>query len=542
MCIHDDGRFLSGTRAVVPTVRGLPTLAMLGACVALALPATAGAQDDSNWSLHGYARTWASMNLKDIPETAEDDKHDFSMLRGALSLQADYSNGPWSAKVVARADGEDRTSYQKRLQALADVNAGGAAHDISDSNHYNRVDLREWYVDYTPNTRFSMRLGKQQVVWGESDFFQAMDIVSGYDYRWRLFLEPEGDELRKPLIQGSFTFTLPGEKTSFQLLIRPGWDRKRDIGNDYDLFAGRWGVQPYRGVDFGMLVAQGYDHPESEYDAVTGGLRFRQMTDNGWDYTLSYLRTHFADPVFSPSQNPYGGRNANGGILADSIHPLVDAFGFTANRYFEAVDGVFSTEQVYIPNAPYNWGTDYTSCVLLANCGAEDAGNHTGLTPGLAGVAEKDTLISMIRLDKMLRLENVLGTSVPSLFSMQLFNKHIFSYNRSDELVDFAMFGAPKHKDTTIFTTFIALGYRQERIKPGLAVAWDITNGGSFAIPSIEFAYGDHWRLRLEVDLFFPSHEKQPGFGGLGTPEGKTHLVGWWANSNQLLARLTYQF
>src|SRR5690606_25407059 len=139
---------------------------------------------------------------------------------------------------------------------------------------YNNSELRELYIDFPVGDRLNFRLGKQQIVWGETDFFRAMDVVHGFDYRWRSFVEPESDELRKPLILANMRIQIPEAQGSLQAFIRPGLDRGKDIGNTYDLSGGRWANQPNKGVDFfgpsavpGMdLTHYDYHHPAGDVD------------------------------------------------------------------------------------------------------------------------------------------------------------------------------------------------------------------------------------------------------------------------------------
>ncbi|MCB1890347.1 MAG: LysR family transcriptional regulator [Rhodocyclaceae bacterium] len=486
----------------------------------------------------GYARSWLSLNLSDVPETAGNDRYAPSMVRGAVSLEGAYTTGDVAVRVIGRAEREARTDYLDDLQDVADANAaafGLQAGDIMEM--YDREEFREAYVDWTPSPLFSMRLGKQQVVWGETDFFQAMDLVNGYDYRWRSFLEPENAELRKPLILGNFVFSLPDQDASVQLLVRPGMDGGDAIGNSYDIHAGRWAVQPYKGVDFGTLTDYDYHHPEGDADDVTWGVRWKQ-TLGDINYSIAYLKTFYNEPVFSPADNPHGGK-ATSGLLADVIHPIIDVVGLTANGYSETLDAVLSTEIAYQMDVPYNYGSTYTSLLLQALGFPAD----TGFTPGLEGVRTKDTLVTMFRADKNLRLERLIGTNRPSLFSVQLFNRHLFDYDADeDDLVDFAMYSGRKKQDTTILTAFLAMNFDADRINPTVAAGFDLTHGGAFLIPSVDIAYGDSWRFRVEADLFFPAHDKEPGNGGLGVPENDTHLLGWFSNNDQLMLRATYQF
>src|SRR4029453_11900952 len=59
--------------------------------------------------------------------------------------------------------------------------------------------LREAYVDLAfSEVPVSLRLGRQQVIWGESDYFRMMDIINPIDTTWHVAFE-EWDKIRIPL-------------------------------------------------------------------------------------------------------------------------------------------------------------------------------------------------------------------------------------------------------------------------------------------------------------------------------------------------------
>jgi len=131
-------------------------------------------------------------------------------------------------------------------------------------------------------------------------------------------------------------------------------------------------------------------------------------------------------------------------------------------------------------------------------------------------------------------------------------------------------YGEHRKEIETMVTGVLNLNYLNQRINPTLAGGWDASYGGLFFFPSVEFAYGDHWRLRLEADFFFPSGAKDPAtvnesyldlipltgdasggpygrgswwaLGNMGINENSTSFLGYFANNDQFLIRLTYQF
>lgn len=475
--------------------------------------------EDYSFRVGGYARTWASFNLQNPPETGRDDRFAPSMLRGSLLLNADAKTGPVTWKVVGRADGEYKTRYLKDLEQLNRTNSpGGPGSRLMDQ--YDNADLREYYMDFSPVERVNLRIGKQQVVWGETDFFRALDLVHGFDYRWRSFLEREGDELRKPLFLVKAKVNVPEADGSLQLLYRPGLDRNRDIGNSYDLYGGRWAGQPYKGVDFLAPGALNYNYrqPGANVSDQTGGVRWEGIA-GPVNYSLAYLKTFSNDPVVNSAFAPSG--QAPTGTLGDFIFPKLDLFGATASGYVPAIDAVLSTELVYTRNAPYNIGTNFFG----------------GALPGFGGIIKKDVVTTMFRMDKNLNLSRLLGTSRPSFFSVQVFDKWIQNFRRSDDIVNLVGYGAAAKEHSTIATVILGLNYRNDKINPQLAAGVDLQGRGGFLIPSVEFVYGDHWRLVLEADLFFAKNKRSAG-----QVEGSTRLFGTFANNSQFLARLTRQF
>lgn len=468
------------------------------------------------FKLGGYVRTWASWNLKDHPETSQDDKYSLSMLRGSLSLNADAKTGPILWKAVGRADREHLTSYEKTLQSQVQATTpGGPGSDMI--NEYNRGELREFYGDVDLGERVHLRLGKQQVVWGETDFFHPTDLIHGYDFRWRSFLEGESDELRKPLIIANATVKVPEADGALQVIVRPGLDRKKDIGNNYELSGGRWMAQPFKGIDF-FAGATTYDveHPEGNYKDTTGGVRWTGIAGS-YNYAVSWLNTLYPDAVLNPAANPY--KKAPVGGLGDWFYPKVNVYDVSVSTEMPAIDAVLNAEVAYQKDRIFNTGTGLA-------------------TPGQGPVISKDVVTTTIRMDKQLKLMDLLGTNQASFFSVQLFDTWIKDFNSADDIVAQIGYGAPAKKHDTILTAFISLNYMNSRLNPGFAVGRNVRTGDAFAIPSISYSMGNNWRFLAEADLFFPKHQKVSA----AQVERATYPLADLANNNQFMVRATYQF
>lgn len=504
--------------------------------------------------LTGYVREHIAVNLEDHPEAQADgvrrldSRGEISMLRSTLRLEgrADVKWAQFGA--VYRLDREHETGY------LDDINdavaAGNAIHGPATprSNWMDDIEgdqMREWYASFDIGNRVRATLGKQQVVWGETDFFRAMDIIHGYDLRWRSFLETENEELRKALILANVEIEIPELNGTLQLIYRPGWDKAKELGNSIDIRGGRWAGQPTKGVDFIPLLPYNDDHDRAQTDDPNYGFRWSSEAW-GWGYTLNYWRGLNVDPVANSFFVPWGSLPAANGSplqLGELIFPKVETYGVTASNYVEAIDSVVRLEMAFTPDKPYNVGTNF---------GLPLGGGATLWVPGLGGIVEKNTLVSMIGIDKQLKgLSDVLGTNQFPLLSVQVFDTWLTNFKQSDDIVETLGYGAPRREHTTYLTALFALEYKNSTVKPSLAGVLDAGNGDFVLIPALDLLFGDHWRIHTDMDLFFAHHQKNvKSFGGAllnedtfaASAEDNTHLLGTFANNSQFNLRVTYQF
>ena len=256
--------------------------------------------------------------------------------------------------------------------------------------------------------------------------------------------------------------------------------------------------------------------------------------------------------------NSYGGEEATkGNLLGDWMYPEIDIFGFTMTGFNQPMDATMSMEIAFIPNKPYNFGSPYSDL------------------PGWNGVIEKDTINMMFRIDKEFKWMESLGTHRPSLSSIQLFDTWILSHDDKDQIVEFASFGAQKKEHTAYLTIFTLMNFHRDTINPSFVAGTDLTKGGGFAIPAVEFVWGDDWRLKVEADLWYNDGDakktcnvtasannwegltgntacgaqggaKAYANGGgdnlLGKRENSAGFMDYFAGDNQLVFKLTRQF
>lgn len=484
-------------------------------------------------NVYGFVRQHMSWNLHDQYVSSGEKLNsggEMSMNRTTLQLEGNVML-PYDVALIAVG----RANWEQRLDYLKDLRDAGAYGPESIGDYYDDEELREAYLDIPVGDRTILKLGKQQVVWGETDFFQAMDVVHGFDYQWRSFLEPANEDLRKPLIMANAIIDVPEADGALQLLYRPGWDDQEDIGNSYDIEGGRWASNPWKGQYFPAVDPYNYNHSSGDYQDETYGLRWNGRFDD-LGYSLAYLKTFNPDPVMNA--NPAFGGEAYEGeygsdpatTIGEVIYPMVDMFGFTLNGYASAGDFVWSTEVAYFKDAPFNYGGF-----------GEGPEACNSLPHGFCGIMEKDIVRSMIRVDKTLGFtRGLLGTEKPAFFSAQLFDTWITDFNSRENLK--VLVGQPelRKEHSVLLTTILGLSYMNGRLTPELVTGFDLTYGGGFAVPSVTYTIGNHWRIKGEFDLFWSDGTRKSGAPVDNTTDSS--LFGWFENSDQFALTVTYQF
>jgi hypothetical protein len=511
----------------------IPTLVMAAASpLALAgdaAPSTdaASSNEESRFHLDGYLRQEVSINAKNWKDTPDyNDQGKVSMARSTIRLNMDFkASDAVSFAAKARASYEYETPFLSHLKSMGAYSYNnGKLMDL-----YKDIDLREWYADVKVNDRLKFRLGKQQIVWGETDFFVANDLAMGYDYTWRSFLEPANEELRKGNIAAKVNIDVPELNGGIEAYLRPGWDRKRDMGTEIDIYGGRWSSQPYAGVDFRNIDPYAWNNSEADIHSKTGGIRWTGLAGDT-NYSLSWMRTFYNAPILNSAMNPVGSGDASSmGFAGDIIYPIVNIFGATASRYSDMADAVFSAEVAYIKGAPYNYQS--ATPTMLSQL----------IAPGFDGWKRKNVVASMIRMDKNFAFtQNLLGTEKPMFFSVQVFDKWIQKFDANDGLLYSVGWGGKVKRHNALVTTIFDLSYDNGRIHPQLVLGSDVTNGGGFYVPSVTFQLSKNLRWKIEYDGFWDSGYRPTG--AVGVNQDKATMFGYFHNRDQVYTSLTYQF
>jgi hypothetical protein len=275
--------------------------------------------------------------------------------------------------------------------------------------------LREAYIDLSlRDLPLSFRLGRQQVIWGESDQFRLMDIINPLDLTWHLQQE-DFEKLRIPLwlvktiwdmgdigpISNAFTEVVwnpgdfyPGAVQDFLPApwavgipnpTRPGQIQVADPTSPATM------ITPIFNLQGTNLRRGGFTRDPSEASDI--GVRFHGVTDvplvhmNGFEFTVNYLYARsrsigaaagspfalkiqkvnvtateellqdgtIGRPTTTNPEALFAGQHVlPANVTAQWIYPYSHIFGTTAN-WFEGnyTNAVFRMETAYQLGAPF---------------------------------------------------------------------------------------------------------------------------------------------------------------------------------------------
>jgi len=194
-----------------------------------------------------------------------------------------------------------------RLDAIGDLGPdSGQPANYSDINGfwYNSekaaLDLREVFLDWDLGDTF-LRLGRQQVVWGQADGFKVLDVVNPQSFRE--FILDDFDDSRIPLWMANVEWSLGAENTLQLLWIPdPTYHELAEPGTPY-MFTSPLLI-PAAAMEPEALITEP-ERPGGLVEASDLGARYRTFV-KGWDLSLNYLYSYGDLPVFLDTVTPTG--------------------------------------------------------------------------------------------------------------------------------------------------------------------------------------------------------------------------------------------
>jgi hypothetical protein len=332
--------------------------------------------------------------------------------------------------------------------------------------------------------RLWVRLGKQEIVWGETLARRILDVVNPLDLRWHLFLDPfveEFDNIRVPEWFGRATYELPNpwvQDLSVEAVANPG-----DIVPT---------LLPAQGSPYNIVptyVTVNDEVPRGHW--IGGGRLFGRLADVAFslvylskpvDDAIALSTGAVVDPEFGLPTPVAPGVSKPLRFTNRGVHPRVHIAGGSANYFNQTLGSVFRLEATYTADQPYQkappLGTAAPSAVKRAGTGR------------YAVTIERPTVL-------------VPGQDPTTVLSITFFQTIVAG---SGKVLDRA---ARVSSTAEQIALAVSQPFYRKQLFVDCLYVYDLDDA-SWVQPGIRYIHGDRWRYDVFVNVLAGA-EKRPG-------------------------------
>ena len=398
--------------------------------------------------------------------------------------------------------------------------------DVRAQSAQYEIKLREAFIDFVLPP-FSLRLGKQQVVWGETDNFRALDIINPLDLSWHWARE-SWEDIRIPLwmARGIWDIGKLGfvEESFLELIWIPADFKPNKVTLDPSRPWAFFGDGLPRRANSVIIGNQAYDlnfnlrnrTPDHTLADGQGGFRFKGLWGE-FDFSLNYFYGFSADPGVKIRNNEFSITGNTANAFGDLINPRQHTLGLTANYSEERfTQSVIRLETAFTTNVP----------VAVA------PGAPVGVDPEGDQNEQANRTTVMLALDRPTWIP-WLNKNRTFFLSSQFFWRRWIDYDESfrgpsstfeavlnDNVLPnrFVSVATDKIDQNEFVITFSASSSYGPAglIKPLFVFAIDPRSTGAYNRFQLEYLYTNNIMFRFQQDLYWEMYDNDPGPWGLG--------------------------
>lgn len=408
--------------------------------------------------------------------------------------------------------------------------------------------LREAFIDFLLPP-FTLRVGRQQVVWGETDNFRALDVINPLDLRWHWTWE-SWEDIRIPLWMARGVYDIgklgPFDESFVEAVYIP-WDvQQNEISTDPRRPWALHGsglrevantvIANGQVLDLDLRVRDG--SPARRFENGQAGARFKAIWGEV-EFSLNYFYGYSADTRarFQAGESGTFGNTFRARYVTEN--PRSHLVGVTANYSDEKyTQAVFRTEAVFSTGIPV----------------AIDAAAPRHLDPDGDQYDESRRTVLMVAVDRPTWIR-WLNDQRTFFLSTQIFWRHYLDWNdsfRGIPAVEQAVFNGQilpgRYVSTntdridqnefvmtfSASTSYGAAGLMQ----PRFVFAYDPRSTGAYNQLGFDYLLSKHIMLRLNQNLFWRVNGDSIGPWQLGDLWG--HSSG--NSRHETVFSLIYQF
>jgi len=349
--------------------------------------------------------------------------------------------------------------------------------------HIQRTDwLRDCYLDYT-NGPWFLRLGKQQVSWGQADGVSILDRVNPSDLTE--YWLPDIADIRIPLWMANINYS-PKLNSNLQVLIIPDFEQSTAAPpgspfafrsyNLFTAFKNRWEAM-------GNVLNANIYYPAKKFENSKIGMQWQDRIGD-WDYTLNYLygydylaRTYLDSTAGGGTIQNYGRRFKIDQMVGGSLN-----HSFTEESPLKGVT-LRSDLAVYINEPTYY-------------------GNAT--TGSSAGVNRWNNIFWLVGMDRYFFTKWLTSFQ----YAQYIMEHKKTGYKNSTTGIPYVTLNTytngPQDKLENIFSLKISSHFMNDRLLPELLWSFTDDNQGRIS-PKLSYQVNDNIWLTLGYHYFYGS-------------------------------------
>jgi hypothetical protein len=420
--------------------------------------------------------------------------------------------------------------------------------DYSGLNGRSEAELREAFVDFVLPP-FTLRLGRQQVVWGETDNFRALDVINPLDLGWHWSRE-SWEDIRIPLWMARGIYDIgkigPFEEAFLETIWIPMDFRRNKVETNPRrpwafTGAGLAGVANSVVIDdelFNLDVEVRNRTPSKKLKNGQAGMRFKAILGNV-DFSFNYF-FGFSSDIGAKVPSTLSR------IIGDTFHATVE----TVNPRSHVVGIAANYSEERYTKSVFRVETAFTTGVPVWI--AAGASRQTDPNQDQYETARRSVL--MLGMDRPTWIKALNGTRTVFL-SSQFFWRRYLDYSssyrgipsiRQAEVGGVAIPGRfisentdKLDRDEFVMTFSASTNYGQAGlIQPRFVFAMDPLSTGAYNQFSVDYLWTEHIVFRAQQHLYWRLSGDKPGPWALGDIWGRSNA----SSRHETLFSVIFQF
>jgi hypothetical protein len=350
-----------------------------------------------------------------------------------------------------------------------------------------------------------LRIGRQNLSWGETDGFRLLDMINPLDNRFGLPLVEDLDDRRIPLWMARGTLALPWHTADLTNLTLDSYFAPAQIAHQESPVAPRG--SPFAAPAPPSFFEREVTRPGRAPDDSRGGGRLLATLFGKATVSIAHYVTWNDNPS---SRIRVAGVDLSSGkpvpeLALDLVFYQQQITGGTFTTYVDPpIDlvvrneiALFWDERIFDPTRA---GGGAAFQPLVASAIADRLAGGSGQAAG--GFTPRDVLRWVLGLDRVFWIRSLNPTNTFTV-STQVFHTHIFDYEntfRNGIINPGTNDFVPRKEDEFTITLLMNTLLWRGRLQPAAFMAYD-PRGVISAVPAITWLIGTHFRLTLKYEV-----------------------------------------